>query len=473
MYKNRKNIIIIAVFAAALIFLIIGAARRVNFSNTVPDESYAMIYSMTDEELASVEVKNDTGEYTIEKYEEKLLRSDGKEETEILYRVKDNPVVNLDQTQVKKLLSDFYEFHVMSLAAENAGTALESYGFTEDSPSVTVNKTDGSSDTFVLGGVLEDEEQRYVKKADENRVYTMLKLKESSFLNGLDAYRQRELGILDSYTLLSFSVTDKNVRKLGIRYKNENDREVVTTDSITYVMTFPYKGAVNIENFGALMKPFDEVYAVDFIEDEPDDLSEYGLDDAHALRAVIQDVEQNRHELKFGKSDEKGNIYTTYNDYDFVFTTEPDMYNAVADINPADYIDKYTNLFDIDEVENVTVTDIINQKTYSLDIGRSGGLSYEINGKEAYDKAFRSVYEGIINIKITSQAEEEKKDEEVLDITFNFTDGSSETSKFYEYDEFDLGVTAADGTYGLVERRFINSIIEILEEFDEDPSVEP
>lgn len=472
MHLNNTKIITVAVLGVMLAALIIALLVGGSSGSVARVDADSMIFSAEEGEITSVDIKSPTGNFSVERCEEELIRADGKEITDIVYRVYGNHSITLSQEKIKKLLNDFYRFHVLETVSETSEEAdLKEYGFTGEQPLVNIHTNDGQMYTFVLGGISPDEKARYVKMSGDEKIYSMLKVKEESFLNDMNYYRDRRVGVLDGYTLLSFSVTDKGVRKMGIRYKNENDREVVTTDAITYVMVLPYNGAVNIERFGELMSNFDEVYAVDFIEDNPYNISQYGLDDYSALKVVIQDIEQNRHELTFGKADEKGNIYTMYGGCDFVFTTEPKMYNAVKELNAAEFIDKYTNIFNLEDVRNVTVTG--TAKTYSLDINSSGAAKYEINDKEALDQGFKAVYQGIIGIKITGAAEEERKEKEVLDITFTFKDGSKKTSKFYEYDSRNYGAVATDGTYGLVSERFVDNLLEILEIFDEKPDMEP
>ena len=290
MLSNNMKLLCITILCA-----LIGAVVIIAFKTDSGGEPAFSrpVYTVSDGEIDNIEVENESGGYCIERNEEKKVRADGKEIIDIVYGVKNRAGVTLSQDKVKELLNDFYEFHVIKTFSNIEEKDLIEYGFTGTDAYVTINKKDGASDTFILGGVTPDEKKRYVWKKGEDKVYTMLKVKESSFLNELNYYRERRIGTLDAYTLLSFSVTDKGERIMGIRYKNQNDREVVTTDAITYVMVMPYKEAVNIERFGELMSAFDEVRAVDFTEDNPRNLSKHGLDDAHALRVVIQDVEQN------------------------------------------------------------------------------------------------------------------------------------------------------------------------------------
>lgn len=469
-FSNFKGIVFLFLGIVVVFFAFVfndvktGIVEKINTAK--------IIYSVVDDEISSVAVENKTGKFSFERCEEKEVTKDGKEIITIVYKVKDKPEMLLDQDAVRVLLRDLYTFHTIDMVCSDATEEdLVKFGFGNEWNTITVNETDGSSHTFILGGTSKDGSERYVMKGGENKIYSMVKVKEESFLNDLNTYRERRLGTFGSYTLLSFSITDKGVRKLGIRMKNRNDTEVVTTDSISYVMILPFNGAISIEKFDDVMMNFDEVVVEDFVEEGLDNLWAYGLDDANSLKVVIQDSEKHRHELHFGKIDEKGNVYTLYNDNKFVFTTNPKMYNAVKDLNPADFMEVYANLYRMTEVERVAVTG--TEEAYVLDIKRGEQTEYYINDKFALDKGFKAIYQGIIDLKISEHPEEEKKEKELLDITFTFRDGSKKTTKYYEYDIKHYGAYMNDGSYGLVEKKSIDKLLEVLDIFDEKPHLEP
>ena len=469
---SRVRNVFVVVFVATIVILVIlsfGDVTKVKLETPVSTE---LIFSANEDEITSFDVKNQTGKFSVERCEEIVEREDREPVINVDYRLYGNHDMKLSQKNVRKFLSDFTEFHVKSVVADNLSEKnLKKYGFTDDEVFVQINLRDEETHKFILGGTSPDGKERYLIKSGNEKIYSIVSLKESAFLNDLESYRERRIGTLDGNTLLSFSVTDKGVRKMGIRYKNIDEREVVTIDMMTYVMVLPYNGPVNIDRFGELMSNFDEVYAEDFVEDNPTDLSKYGLDEHSSVRAVIQDSEGGVHDLNFGKTDEAGNVYTMYQGNDFVFTTNPKMYNAVKDINPAEFIDKYTNIFRISDVRKVTLEK--GEKKFVLEIMPSGAAKYRINGKEALDRAFKAVYDGIAGIIVENTAEEEKKEEKVLDITFRLKSGVTKKSEFYEYDSKYYGAVTTEGEYGLVSKRFVDNLMEIIEVFDEKPHLEP
>jgi len=466
------------IFVVLLCVILIAGVGVFVFNMKADDETIEkpktkIIFSVADEDIFSVDVKNPEGKFSIERCEDVYKLEGGEEFTEVVYRVYKNHDITLSQSKIKKLLSEFYQFHVLETVSKKSKEAdLEKFGFSEDSALIHINTTDGLTHTFTIGGISPDGKTRYVKKSGDNNIYSMNRLKEESFLRNLEFYRERRLENIDINTILSISITDKGERKMGIRFRNENDQEVVTTEDMTYVMILPYTGAVNEEKFGELISEFYQIKVEDFVENDAEDLSVYGLNTESAIRVVIQDIDRHVHRLMFGKADEKGNIYTIYGDNKVVFTTAPNMYNAVLDLNPAEYVEKHTNIFYLEDVANVTLKG--TEKIYSLDINKENyQKNYKINDKDAHKGGFETIYQAIISIMITDQAEEEKKEKEILDITFTLNDGSKETSKFYEYDSKNYGVLTTDGEYGLVTNSAIDNLLEVLEIFDKKPSVAP
>lgn len=469
-FSNIKGIMFLFLGMLVLFFAFTFNEAKTEIVEKI--NSAKVIYSVLDEEISSVDIENKTGKFSFERCEEVKVTEDGKEIINIVYKLKGDHDKLLDQDEVKSLLRDVYEFYTTDTVCYDATEEdLLNFGFGEEWNTITVNKTDGSFQTFILGGTSKNGKERYVMKGGENKIYSMVKAKEESFLNDINTYRQRRLGSFGTYTLLSFSITDKGERKLGIRMKNENDSEVVTTNNISYVMVLPYNGAISIDKFDDVMVNFDEVIVEDFVEDNRNNLSEYGLDESNSLKVVIQDSQKHRHELHFGKTDDKGNVYTLYNDNNFVFTTAPKMFNAVKDLDPADFMEIYANIHRIAEVRSVAVKG--TEKEYILSIKRAEETEYFINDKPALDKGFKSIFQGIVELKITGQTKEPVYDEEVLDITFTFNNGNHKTTKFYNYDEKNYGVHMDDDSYGLISKNIVNNLLEVLEMFDEKPHVEP
>ena len=437
-------------------------------TDTVPEIKTEMIFSITDEEISTIDVKNPDGKFSLERIRLTITNWDGRKYEEFIYGVYGNEEIILSQSKLKKLLGDFHQFHVLKTVSETCDDeSLKKFGFTEDGAFIHINTRGDITHTFWLGGVSPDGKERYVRKSGDDKIYSMNRLKEESFLNNLEFYREKRLAAIDASTILSIAITDKGERKMGIRFRNENDQEVITTENTTYVMILPFSGMAKTEKFNELVSSFYQVYAEDFVDDNATDLSKYGLNPENSIRVVIQDIDRNVHRLTFGNADEKGNIYTLYNNEKIVFTTLPEMYNAVKELNPSEYIDIYTNLYGMDDVENVTLTS--REKIYSLDINKDSRPKYKINGKEANERGFELIYEGIITIMLTGQAEEEKKEKEILDITFTLKDGTKKTAKYYEYDEKNYSVVTSEGAYGLVEKSAIDNILEVVEIFDNKP----
>ncbi len=474
--KKKVAIISFGIIIALLITIYYIATMPKNGGENADIEGndYFEIFSIQDENIKKVRIENGKEDITFVKSEKVEKSASGKEFKTYVYEYPKKPDVLLSQAKIKNMLYDFYEFNVKKLVSENMEKKGD-YGFNENCPKVTVTDINDGETKFILGDKSAVDESYYVMKEGEDKIYLMSGHKAGSFLNDFNSYRETVLGKMDSYTPLSFSITNKGERALGIRYKMENDKEVVTIDNTTYVMVVPYNGIVRIDRFSELMENFAEVVVQDFVEDNPQDLSKYGLD--NPVKAVLQDIEQNAHELYFGNYDDKGNVYTMYenNDvtYNMVFTTTPEMFEAVRDVDPFDLLEKFANLYNILEVSDINVS-TAEGLNFALNISENAGKKiYKINGKEALDKGFKAVYQSIVGLVITGQAEEEKKENFVSSIEFTFKDGRRKKTTIYEYDERNYGVMSAEGTYNLTLKKNVRNMIDILTDFDKNPQVTP
>ena len=475
-FKKKVAIISLGIIIALLGVISYIASTPENRGESVNygQNDYFEIFSIQEENIKKIRIENGEEEITFVRAEKVDKSASGKEFKTYVYEYPKNPDILLSQTKIKNMLYDFYEFNVKKVVSEDMEKKGD-FGFNKDCPTVTVIDINDVETKFVLGDKSAVDDSYYVLKEGEDKIYLMSGHKANSFLDGLDSYRETVLGKMDSYTPLSFSITNKGVRALGIRHKMENDKEVVTIDNTTYVMLVPYNGIVRIDRFSELMENFAEVIVQDFVEDNPQDLSKYGLD--NPVKAVLQDIEQNAHELYFGNYDDKGNVYTMYenNDvkYDMVFTTTPEMFEAVRDVDPFDLLEKFANLYNILEVSNIKIL-TAEGLDFNLDINDdTGKRTYKINGKDAIEKGFKSVYQAIAGLVITGQAEEERKENVVCTIEFTFKDGGKKKTTVYEYDERNYGVLSADGSYNLTLKKNVKNMIEILEDFDKNPQVNP
>ncbi len=471
----------IAIISFGIIIVLLGT---VYYLATMPEDSrefvdteendYFEIFSIEDENIGKIRIENGKEEITFVRTEKMEKSAAGKEFKTSFYEYPQNSSILLSQAKIKNMLYDFYEFNVRKIVSEDMEKKGD-YGFGDKNPSVTITDVNDVETKFILGDRSAVDDSYYVMKEGEDKIYLMSGYKAGSFLNEFNSYRETVLGKMNSYTPISFSITNKGERALGIRYKMQNDKEVVTIDNTTYVMLVPYNGIVRIDRFSELMDNFADVVVQDFIEDNPQDLSKYGLD--NPVKAVVQDVEKNAHELYFGNYDDKGNVYTMYENnsvkYDMVFTTTPEMYEAVVNADPFDLLEKFANLYNILEVSNVRVS-TADGLDFHLDIKENANKkAYMMNGKDAIEKGFKAVYQSIVGLVITGQAEEEKKDTVVCTIEFTFKDGRTKKTTIYEYDERNYGVMSAEGSYNLTLKKNVKYMIDLLSDFDKNPQVTP
>lgn len=479
MDENRKKLIAAACAAVAVVVLAVCCLivnkmpQKDETADNQTQTTSVKLFEIKDEDIESVTVSTADEVFSFERREEEVLKGEDQKKTiEIVYRSPEHPNAFLSQSKIKNMLYDFYEFHAEKLVCEDMSKKGD-YGFAEDKNNFVIvkNKNDEET-TFVLGDKSTVGNSYYVMKQGEDKIYIMSAYKADSFLNGFSAYLETNLGTVDTSTILSFSVTNGDKRVMGIRYKNENDKDVVTTDTMTYVMVYPYSGAVRIDPFSELTESFGGVVMQDFVCEGTDNLRKYGLE--KPIKVVLQDAAKVVHSLYFGGKDEKGNVYTIYNDYDFIFTTSPEMYDAVKDIKPFEYLEKFANIYNIDDVKKVSVTTEAGE-SYILEINRKGSdeTSYKINSKDSTEDAFKAAYQSVIGLSLTSEASEEQKNVLVAKIVFTFENGETKTTEIYEYDERNYGVLKNDKSYNLTLKKNVTNILEILKALDKNPTVKP
>lgn len=462
--KTIRNIIIAAVVLGLLIAGYIFALKWEpdNEDNSSEDISAVQLVSISSDDVAQISIKNADAEFSI-------VREETDDKT--VWSIPEKAGIEFSQTMLESEVLSLGGFFADKEITDETDKSAE-YGLAAPMAEVTLKAKDGKEETLILGDAVVASSGYYIMKKDGDKIYSVSEYKGELFLKQPNDFRERTLGTIDISTMKSFSVSRGGARIFEIINTDGTDEKANTSLS-SLRMTYPNSETVSTDKFSKVTEPYNSVNVTDFVSDNLFDLASFGLDNGCIVE--IED-ETAKHKLVFGNTDENGNVYTLYNDNGFVFTTSAEMLNAVKDVEAFDLVERFAHIYNIDDVESITVK--TGDKEHVLSMTRTGSgddvkTTYKMDGKESEEDAFKGMYQSIIGLYLTNETEVSDGGEKVCEITFKMTDGKKNTASYYTHDERNLRVVRPDGQSFLMLKKYLTSMTEQLEKFAENPKEKP
>jgi len=346
---------------------------------------------------------------------------------------------------------------------ENAGEKLSDYGLSEKKRFFTVNLKDGTQKTVIEGNKTNYDDSCYAMLEGTDTVFVVASYKLDSIFKEPSSLRSTDICTFDIEKLTALSVSKGNSTVLSIeKAEKEVKEEEALYDMLAFNITYPYSNLpASADRLDELFKKFTFLAAYEITEENPSDLSKYGLMQPTVVTVTEGDT---KHIIKLGKKLEGSKVYLMYNDVNVVYTVQCDFYDAVVNLDAAEYLEKFIHLFNIASVESISLK--IDNKESLLELkgydGEKGTGTFLVNGKKTDEKTFKNLYQAVIGIKLSSVAESEPSGEEKASITFKFTDKTSKTFTYYKNGERHLSVKADSGINCLVLEKDVDAIKELL-----------
>lgn len=466
MSVNKKLIRNTVIAAVALCALAAGYWFAVKWQpsggNDAADAETFPLMSVKTEDAAKIEFKNENGAFS-------LVRTG--EGDKAKWSIPEREGVEFSQSMIESTVSAICSLNADKEIADSAENSAE-YGFSSPKAEVSVTTKDGTEKTLVLGDKMVVDTSYYIMEKGGGKIYAVSEYNADALLKQPNDFREKTLATIDAQSLKRFAISRGGQKVVEIvNSDGADDKSSATMSSLR--MTYPYSESVNTEKFSKITEVFTSVSVTDFVSDNPADAEKYGINSG--VKVEIEDGTA-AHTLTFGGADENGNVYTMYNDKGFIFTTSPKMLDAVSGVKPFDLMERFAHIYNIDNVESITVK--ANGKTHTLSMSRSGSgddvkTTYKMDGKDSEENAFKGMYQAIIGLTVTDEVSGAESGEKFCEITFKMTDGKSNAAVYYTHDERNLRVTRPDGKSFLILKKYVSGMLETLEKFAENPKQRP
>lgn len=311
----------------------------------------------------------------------------------------------IDQNEVQSIARSIARMQAERIIEEDPEN-LASYGLADPSVKATGYFEDGTEVTVLLGKRTPTGRTFYVKRPDDETVFSVSGYHGSNFQIETADLRDREIKSavdLDKLIYLKISA-DETVEVVPTA--PEDSPYGFSFSRLKLVQPFLAPRPVNTQYFSELVKQFPTYYRIqEFVNDNPDDLSPYGLDDPRA-QLEIKDSDGQEFHLLIGDMKDEDTVYVKQADEPGVFTInayEIDFLN----VKPFSFVERNSLLVNIEYVDGITAE--TPDWNFTARIERTGEgddqeETFYVNGSEFPDKPFRKIYQHLIGITLEGVA---------------------------------------------------------------------
>ena len=341
-----------------------------------------------------------------------------------------------DSSQLSSIVINSAAIVADKMVEENAED-LSIYGL-DDPATAIIKAKDGTSVTLEIGNQTPTGGGYYVKRAGENKVYTISKYTGDKLTSGRNDIRTKQL----------FDITPDDIQKFGLNRKGQN---IFISEKIddTWNMVAPIKGSMNDTSFLPMLEAIAGTEVVEFVDDDPEDLSVYGLDKP-TYELIFSTEATGEVKLQMGlELKNASTIYAKLDGVDEVFTIRTSPFTFL-DKPLKEIVNIFAYIVNISEVKKIDLT--MDGKTTHMELDvyldEEGNMDsdkdkFYVNGVDASGKnengkqPFRQFYQALIGISIDEIDVDGDPAGGKADITIDYTlkDGSMKV-EFIPKDEY-------------------------------------
>ncbi|RPI14330.1 MAG: DUF4340 domain-containing protein [Ignavibacteriae bacterium] len=215
MNKSTRNLLIIFVLLAAVVFIFFKGKDRVTTEKI--DEK---LFNADSAKIDKIEIVRTNESITLEKVNG-------------IWQVSKPVVYPADTLAILPLLGDLQNFKVESIISENP-EKFSGYLDSANNTVVTVYQEGKNLGSFILGKSAISFKNSYIKKQDENKIFLASNLTQSNFIKSLKDFRNKIIIQIPSLavTSVSFKSTDSNKVDFTVR-KDSVGKWFIGTDSVS------------------------------------------------------------------------------------------------------------------------------------------------------------------------------------------------------------------------------------------------
>ena len=493
MKKNTRNLIIglvviLILAAAAIVLALTGGQEEGESSSAASTESYSLI-DKTKQDLATMEITNEGGTYTI-RLEEKIVEASSEASsedssaesgtssdtassgttTQWVYSIDGVADYLADTTKIENAARYGYSLS----ASKNLGKVedLEEFGLAEPAATVSVTYRDGTTAKYKVGNTSGTDSAKYYvqMEGDENVYIAML---NTGLLEPKTYYTKTDILSISPENEASQVFADS--LKL---YGTEMPEEIVLEgrDDGNYYITSPKQAKANVTKVTEIVQSFTYLSAESVAATSTDEetLKEFGLLEPAAVAELT--VSGKTYIISVSALNEEGNRYLTLDGVEAVYEIAGDNVSLWAGVSVFSLQDALSLMPMITDIETMTLE--VGGKTYQFRQEREEDTAssteektvytytvFNEDGEERTYENFQRFYMSLITSYLIEDYREMPEGEPYLKCTYTYYESDeTNTIEYYQMSDRRFCVVE-DGTNvkGLVSNENLERAVEYLE----------
>lgn len=472
-----RNIIIMVVVLALLGGSYIFLKNRPDREEPQAQKDKVTILKFDKNEITQMVLKSSKGVLTFNKVEKEIEEEkDGKKEKvkKSMWEVDYPHPVVLKQMSVDDIAYSFASLYAERVVEEETPEDLTPYGLKEPQVVAEATLEDGSKKVLLLGNKTAAGNTYYLMVEGQPEVFEVWMNHGEHFNYTLVDVRDKTLASINLPEMTYFKIGKKDSTSLEIKI-NENQSEDEAQFGLgMWTMTSPYSEprGVDGEAFQKVLEPIASLSIEDFIDDDPQDLGKYGLDQPLS-ELVIQD-DTNKLHLYFGKDADDGKVYFKIGDAKTVYSMSKNKLEFM-NTKPFQLIEKFAYIVYIDNVDKIVVEGKGKNHTLTLDrktkkAEKEGEedeeiTTYRVDGKEVDEKPFKKYYQSLIGILADAENDKELSGTPEVKTTFFLNKGKEREVhvNYIPYDKDFFAIFKNEKAEFVTHRSQVNGMLEDLE----------
>jgi len=338
------------------------------------------------------------------------------------------PVI-LNVRNVEDIAYSFVGLAAEEIVSENPED-LSVFGLSKPSVEATAILADGSEYTVYLGNRTPVGNMFYLMKKDDTRVFTVWGSHGNHFSYTLSDLRETKLTQINAQEVAYFKLVSEGDRAIEIVKSEEADEQQLQLGFARWHMIQPYNeyASVHYERFNTLLAALPQLEIAKFIDDNPVNLSHYGLD-TPSIELEVRDNQNTLH-LLFGNALDEQHYYFQIAGENAVYAMEKEALTSFKATTPFELIDRFSFIVMIDYVDEIVIETADDE--YTLTFSRTVKeaenqgeedeviTTFALNGKEVGDEEFRDFYQVLIGLIVEAENKELIAEEPHVTTAFRF-----------------------------------------------------
>lgn len=303
--------------------------------------------------------------------------------------------------------------------------SLDEFGLSEPAVRVTATLYESDPVTILVGNRTSGGDGYYVKTVDDTTVYSVSTLWIAPFFYSLDDLRDKTLPQINLQALEEIVIRTVDGRTISATLVAEDDDDPEMSFALM-VITEPFDRRYQASStwIESVTEALPSIGIVRFVDDDPRDLEQYGLDPARAGFRIsdgtgVIDLElgETTTDGRFARFTGGGSVFVLRGAEELISVT------PYATVSPFIYI------VNIDLVDSIVVASPTAR--YLATIERTPGESadddpvetFYFDGEELEDGLFRDLYQWLIGLQMDAEVGEPASGAPELSITYHLNNG--------------------------------------------------